>query len=52
MDEGRVVDLDAHARMYRDSTENIRYLARRYVNDPGVHIGIVESSRRSEGCPH
>jgi hypothetical protein len=43
MDEGRVVDLDAHARMYRDSTENIRYLARRYVNDPGVHIGIVDN---------
>jgi hypothetical protein len=43
MEEGRVVDLDAHARMYRDSTENIRYLARHYANDPGVDIRIVDN---------
>jgi hypothetical protein len=43
MEEGRVVDLDAHARMCRDSTENIRYLSRRYANDPGVYIGVVDN---------
>src|ERR1019366_3692476 len=43
MDEGRVVDLDAHARMYRDSAENIRYLARHYANDPGVDISILDN---------
>ena len=43
MDEGRVVDLEAHARMYRDSAENIRYLARRYAGDPYVYIGIVDN---------
>jgi hypothetical protein len=43
MEEGRVVDLDAHARMYRDSTENIRYLTRRFASDPGVDIRIVDN---------
>lgn len=43
MDEGRVVDLDAHARMYRDSAENLRYLARRYAGDPGVKIRAIDN---------
>lgn len=31
MEEGRVVSLEAHARMYRDSAENFAYLTRKYA---------------------
>jgi hypothetical protein len=36
MNEGRAVDLEAHARMYRDSAENFGYLIRKYSADPNV----------------
>jgi hypothetical protein len=45
MDEGRVVGLDAHARMYRDAAENLGYLTRRYAGDPQVQFVAVDNSR-------
>jgi hypothetical protein len=38
MEEGRVVGLEAHARMYRDFAENFGYLTRKYANDPSVRF--------------
>lgn len=49
MDEGRVVGLDAHARMYRDAAENFGYLIRRYANDPDVRFSAIDNSRLAEG---
>lgn len=49
MEEGRVVELQAHARMYRDSAENLKYLAKRYRADPRVQITIWDNSRGLEG---
>ena len=48
MENGRVVGLDAHARMYRDSAENIRYLIRKYSGDPDVRFRAVDNSRFGE----
>lgn len=45
MEEGRVVDLDAHTRMYRDSVENLKYLARRYESEPRVQLSVWDNSR-------
>jgi hypothetical protein len=45
MEEGRVVGLDAHARMYRDAAENLGYLTRRYAGDPQVQFVAVDNSR-------
>ena len=44
MDEGRVVGLDAHARMYRDAAENLGYLMRRYASDRQVQFVAVDNS--------
>ena len=49
MDEGRVVGLDAHARMYRDAAENFRYLIRKYAKDPNVSFSAIDNSRLREG---
>jgi hypothetical protein len=45
MTEGRVVPLDAHARMYRDSTGNFRHLMRKYAGDAGVRFMAIDNSR-------
>ncbi len=44
MDEGRVVGLEAHARMYRDAAENLGYLMRKYANDPQVQFIAINNS--------
>jgi hypothetical protein len=44
MSAGRAVDLDAHARMYRDSAENFGYLVRKYSGDPQVAFNAVDNS--------
>jgi hypothetical protein len=44
MQEGRVVGLDAHARMYRDAAENLAYLMRKYSGDPKVHFRAVDNT--------
>jgi hypothetical protein len=44
MQEGRVVGLDAHARMYRDAAENLAYLMRKYSGDPNVHFRAVDKT--------
>jgi hypothetical protein len=45
MEEGRVVDPEAHARMYRDSAENFGYLIRKYANDPDVEFTAFDNTR-------
>src|ERR1017187_9213586 len=45
MKDGRVVDLEAHARMYRDWAENFGYLVRKYANDPDVELTAFEIGR-------
>jgi heavy metal sensor kinase len=45
MDEGRIVDLEAHARMYRDAAENFGYLVRRYSRDPEVRFRAFDNTR-------
>ena len=45
MENRRIVSLDAHARTYRDSAENIRYLIRKYSGDPDVHFTAIDNSR-------
>ena len=47
MNEGRIVDLEAHARMYRDSAENFGYLVRKYSGDPEVRFTAFDNTR---GC--
>lgn len=44
MEEGRIVGLDAHARMYRDAAENIRFLIRRYFSDPAVRFLAIDNT--------
>lgn len=48
MSEGRVVSLEAHARMYRDAAENFRYLIRKYANNPDVVFSAIDNSRTGE----
>jgi hypothetical protein len=48
MYEGRVVDLEAHARMYRDAAENFAYLCRKYSGDPNVAFRAIDNSRIPE----
>src|ERR1035438_4005308 len=45
MDEGRIVDLEAHARMYRDAAENFGYLVRTYSGDPEVRFWAFDNTR-------
>jgi hypothetical protein len=45
MVDGRVVSLEAHARMYRDSAENFRHLMRKYAGDPDVRFTAIDNSR-------
>jgi len=45
MEEGRVVDLEAHARMYRDSAENFGYLMRKYSGDSDVRFTAFDNTR-------
>jgi Zeta toxin len=47
MEEGRIVDLEAHARMYRDAAENFGYLMRRYSGDPDVRFTAFDNTRGS-----
>ena len=44
MREGRVVDLNAHARMYRDASENFGYLVRRYASDSVVAFTAIDNT--------
>ena len=44
--EGGIVDLEAHARMYRDAAENFEYLIRKYLNDPNVDLTAFDNSMR------
>ncbi len=44
MSEGRVVDIDAHARMYRDAAENFGYLVRKYAHDPVVAFTAIDNT--------
>lgn len=50
MTEGRIVDLEAHARMHRDSAENFGYLARRYSSDLNVRFKAIDNSHGMEGA--
>ena len=50
MTEGRIVDLEAHARMYRDSAENFGYLIRRFFSDPNVRFKAIDNSTGVEGA--
>jgi hypothetical protein len=50
MAEGRVVGLEAHARMYRDSAENLGYLMRRFSSDPNVRFKVIDNSQGAEGA--
>jgi heavy metal sensor kinase len=45
MEEGRVVDLEAHARMYRDAAENFGYLMRKYSGDSDVRFTAFDNTR-------
>jgi heavy metal sensor kinase len=45
MNEGRIVDLEGHARMYRDSAENFGYLVRKYSGDPEVRFTAFDNTR-------
>jgi hypothetical protein len=49
MMEGRVVDLDAHARMYRDAAENFGYLIRKYAGDPQIDFVAIDNSHGPTG---
>jgi hypothetical protein len=49
MEEGRVVDLEAHARMYRDAAENFGYLMRRYAGDPEITFVAIDNSQGPTG---
>ena len=49
MSEGRVVDLDAHARMYRDAAENFAYLMRKYSGEPNVCFQAFDNSHGPKG---
>jgi hypothetical protein len=49
MSEGRVVDLEAHARTYRDAAENFGYLNRKYSSDPTVGFAAIDNGRLQEG---
>ena len=49
MTEGRVVDLEAHARMYRDSTENFGWLIRKYSAEPNVCFQAFDNSNGPGG---
>lgn len=49
MSEGRVVGLDAHARMYRDAAENFAYLMRKYSEDSMVSFTAFDNSRGPRG---
>lgn len=49
MTEGRAVDLDAHARMYRDATENFGYLCRRFAQNSNTAFRAIDNSRGPEG---
>ncbi len=49
MSEGRAVDLDAHARMYRDAAENFSFLLRKYSADAAVRFQATDNSRIADG---
>ncbi len=49
MIEGRVVDLEAHARMYRDAAENFAYLMRKYAGDTSVAFSAIDNSHGPAG---
>ena len=44
MEEGRVVGLDAHARMYRDAARNFASLREKYASDPAVRFTAFDNT--------
>jgi len=52
MMEGRVVDLEGHARTHRDSAENFAWLIRKFAVDPGVRFQALDNARGpGQACP-
>ena len=49
MEEGRAVNLEAHARMYRDAAENFGYLMRKYAGESAMHFVAFDNSHGPEG---
>ena len=49
MDEGRIVNLEAHARLYRDAARNFSYLLHKYAGDPQVSFTTIDNSRGVDG---
>lgn len=45
MEEGRVVDLEAHARTHRDAAVNFGYLIRKYANYPDVRFTAFDNTQ-------
>ncbi len=45
MEEGRIVDLEAHARVYRDAAVNLAYLTRKYANCPDVRFTAFDNTQ-------
>jgi hypothetical protein len=45
MEEGRIVDLEAHARTHRDAALNFGYLTRKYATDPDVRFNAFDNTQ-------